>query len=114
MGSYIVGSLAPLPFVGIFHRRFGRRIDSLVGTTMTFATKCASALCSFLIGLLLQVAKYDANLKVQPAGAVKAITALLGWIPLVLGLVLLLVSARMNIEAEVREMNEGKRAKGLL
>jgi Na+/melibiose symporter-like transporter len=91
----------------------GRRIDSLVGTTMTFAGKCASALCSFLIGILLQLARYDASLTVQSDSAIAAINSLLGWIPFALGLVLLLVSAIMRIETEVKAMNEGKKAGGL-
>jgi len=177
LACYIAGSLLSIPFVGPFHRRFGRRatmmagalayiagkvwfiidplstlaimlnatligvgatfcfsmlitnradtvdliewadgrrIDSLVGTTMTFAGKCASALCSFLIGILLQLSRYDATLTVQPDSAITAINSLLGWIPLALGLILLLVSATMKIEDEVRAMNEGKKAQGML
>lgn len=60
------------------------------------------------------MAKYDANLKVQPAGAIKAINALLGWVPFILGLVLLVVSISMKIETEVKAMNEGKKEKGLI
>lgn len=85
----------------------GRRIDSLVSTADNMVAKIAQAGATQLISVMLSVAGFSDTLGMaQPAKAISAINTLLGWVPVILALLMLLVVVKMNIEKSVKEMNE--------
>ncbi len=86
----------------------GRRIDSMVSTVDNLASKLATAGASILMTSALGMAGFDAQLDAQPATAIGAINALLGWIPLVISAIMLVVAFFFDIDKEMDKMHAGK------
>ena len=86
----------------------GRRIDSMVSTVDNLASKLATAGASILMTSALGMAGFDAQLDAQPATAIGAINALLGWIPLVISAIMLVVAFFFDIDKEMDTMHAGK------
>ena len=66
------------------------RLDGMVSNVTNFIQKCATAVLTFILGLVLEFTHFDGNLSEQPASAVTAII-------LIMGLGSLLASAGMFI-----------------
>ena len=99
--------------VDIIEWQSGRRLDSLVSTADNLASKLAVAGATQLVALSLSRNGFDATLTVQPAGAITAINAILGWIPMVVAAVMMVVIFFLNIEEDTQKMLEEKTAQGL-
>lgn len=91
----------------------GRRIDSLVSTGDNLAAKLAQAAATQLLTFALHLAGFNEALATQPAATVSTINALLGWVPGIVTLVMLAVLFAMDIERDMKTMNEEKAAKGI-
>ena len=96
--------------VDIIEWQSGRRLDSLVSTADNLASKLAVAGATQLVALSLSRNGFDAKLTVQPAGAIAAINAILGWIPMVVAAVMMVVIFFLNIEEDTQKMLEEKAA----
>ena len=99
--------------VDIIEWQSGRRLDSLVSTADNLASKLAVAGATQLVALSLSRNGFDATLTVQPAGAIAAINAILGWILMVVAAVMMVVIFFLNIEEDTQKMLEEKTAQGL-
>ena len=99
--------------VDIIEWQSGRRLDSLVSTADNLASKLAVAGATQLVALSLSLNGFDAKLTAQPAGAIAAINAILGWIPMVVAAVMMVVIFFLNIEEDTQKMLEEKTAQGL-
>ena len=86
----------------------GRRIDSLVSTGDNLASKLAKAGTNLLMTAALSAAGFDAALEVQPQTAINTLNALLGWVPMLLAVVMLVVAIFHPIEKEMAAMRQAK------
>ena len=86
----------------------GRRIDSLVSTCDNLASKLAKAGANLLMTGALSAAGFNADLDVQPQAAIDTLNSLLGWVPMLLAVVMLVIVWFHPIEKEMAEMNQTK------
>lgn len=90
----------------------GRRLDSLVSTADNLASKLAVAAASLLITLSLKVTGFNGAVDIQPSAAINAINAMLGWVPLIIGVLMFIVVSFINLDKEIKRVNEEKAAAG--
>lgn len=83
----------------------GHRIDSMVTTVDNMFSKLGRSLVVLANSFLLASAGYDATLAVVPASAAGAIEVMIGWVPLVIALVMVVIGLKFPIEAEIDKMN---------
>ena len=82
----------------------GRRIDSMVAAGDNLASKLAEAGAVQLMAFALSRAGFDAALKMnQTPATLQTICALLGWAPLIVSIIMLIVLIRMDIQKEMEE-----------
>ena len=81
--------------------RSGRRIDSLVSTCDNLASKLSKAAANLMMTGALAAAGFNAELSVQPQSAIDTICALLGWVPMVIAAVMLVIAWFHPIEKEM-------------
>lgn len=86
----------------------GRRIDSLVSTCDNLASKLAKAGANLLMTGTLAAAGFNADLAVQPQSAIDTICALLGWVPMAVAGVMLVIAIFHPIEKEMAAMSAVK------
>jgi len=86
----------------------GKRIENMIAAISTTVSKIGLALCTFTIGMVLEVSGYNGDLAVQPESAIHTIEALMGIIPMVTAGLMLLVALNSTIEKSVQKMNAGK------
>ena len=86
--------------------KHGRRIDSLVSTCDNLASKLSKAGANLLMTGALAAAGFDANLAVQTQAAVNTLNALLGWVPMLIGMAMLVIVFFHPIEKEMAQMNQ--------
>ncbi len=91
--------------------REGRRLDGMIGTADNLAAKLGDAAATELLAVALHLAGYDGNLSAQPESAVKAIEAMLGWVPMVVGALLIVVVWFLDIDRDMDKMRADKAAK---
>jgi Na+/melibiose symporter-like transporter len=84
--------------------RDGRRMDGMIGTADNLASKLGEAGATELIALSLAAAGFDSNLPVQPDSAIRCINAMLGWVPGLVGLLLIVVVLFLDIDKETERM----------
>lgn len=96
--------------VDIIEWQSGRRLDSLVSTADNLASKLAVAGATQLVAVALSVSGFDASLSVQPTAAINTINAVLGWVPMLVAVVMLVVIWFLNIEDDTKKMLEEKAA----
>lgn len=89
----------------------GRRIDSFVSTLDNLASKLAKAGANLLMTSALAAAGFNADLPAQPASAIRAICALLGWVPMLVAALMLIVVTFHPIEHDVADMNQARTTK---
>ena len=82
----------------------GRRIDSLVSTCDNLASKLSKAGANLLMTGALAAAGFNAELPTQPQSAIDTINALLGWVPMLVAAVMLVIVFFHPIEKEMKEM----------
>lgn len=95
----------------IIEWRSGRRIDSLVSTGDNLASKLAKAGTNLLMTGALAAAGFDAALESQPEAAINTINAMLGWVPMLLSVVMLIVAFFHPVEKEMAAMRAAREAK---
>lgn len=81
--------------------RSGRRIDSLVSTCDNLASKLSKAAANLMMTGTLAAAGFNAELPVQPQSAIDTICALLGWVPMLIAAVMLVIAWFHPIEKEM-------------
>ena len=86
----------------------GRRIDSLVSTCDNLASKLAKAGANLLMTGALAAAGFNAELSAQPQSAIDTINALLGWVPMLVAALMLVIVCFHPIEKEMAEMEAGR------
>ena len=86
----------------------GRRIDSLVSTCDNLASKLAKAGANLLMTGALAAAGFNAELPAQPTSAINTICALLGWVPMIVACIMLVIVFFHPIEKEMAAMKQGK------
>lgn len=86
----------------------GRRIDSLVSTCDNLASKLAKAGANLLMTGALAAAGFNAELSAQPQAAINTINALLGWVPMLVAALMLVIVFFHPIEKEMAEMEAGR------
>jgi len=96
--------------VDIIEWQSGRRLDSLVSTADNLAAKLAVAGATWLVTAALAAAGFDAGLTVQPESAINTINAVLGWVPMLVAVVMIVVIFFLNIEDDTKKMLEEKAA----
>ena len=89
----------------------GRRIDSLVSTCDNLVSKLAKAGTNLLMTAALAAAGFNAEIPTQPQSALNTICALLGWIPMLVAVIMLVVALFHPIQKEVEDMHRAKAAK---
>ena len=89
----------------------GRRIDSLVSTCDNLASKLAKAGANLLMTGALAAAGFNAELTTQPQSAIDTICALLGWVPMLVAGIMLVIVFFHPIEKEMAAMHAEKAAK---
>ena len=98
--------------VDLIEWQSGRRLDSLVSTADNLASKLAVAGATQLVAIALSVNGMNAKLAQQPVGAINAINAILGWVPMVVAALMMVVIFFLNIENDTKKMLEEKAANG--
>lgn len=88
--------------------KHGRRIDSLVSTCDNLASKLSKAGANLLMTGALAAAGFNADLDVQPAAAISTVNSLLGWVPMLVAAVMLVIVFFHPIEKEMAQMKAGK------
>ncbi len=82
----------------------GRRIDSLVSTCDNLASKLSKAAANLMMTGALAHFGFNAELPTQPQSAIDTICALLGWVPMLVAAVMLVVAFFHPIEREMAQM----------
>lgn len=82
----------------------GRRIDSMVSTCENLASKLAKAGANLLLTFTLSANGFNADLPAQPQAAIDTICALLGWVPMLVAGIMLVVAIAHPIEKEMAQM----------
>ena len=88
--------------------REGRRYDGMIGTADNLSTKLGEALAAKLLTGALAAAGYDAELTVQPDSAIRAINAMMGWVPAIFGVCIIVTVLFLNIDRELDKMHAEK------
>lgn len=86
----------------------GRRIDSLVSTCDNLAAKLSKAATNLAMTGVLAAAGYNGELAQQPQSALNTICSLLGWVPMVVAAVMLVVVFFHPIEKEMAAMRQAR------
>ena len=86
----------------------GRRIDSLVSTCDNLASKLSKAGANLLMTGTMAAMGFDGSLPQQPQSALDTICALLGWVPMVVACIMLVVVYFHPIEKEMAQMKASK------
>lgn len=87
----------------------GRRIDSLVSTCDNLASKLSKAGANLLMTGALAAMGFDGSLPQQPQSALNTICALLGWVPMCIAFIMLVVVFFHPIEKDMAAMRADKR-----
>ena len=82
----------------------GRRIDTLVSTCDNLASKLSKAGVNLLMTGALGVAGFNAELPAQPQSAIDTICALLGWVPMIVAGIMLVIAIFHPIEKQMADM----------
>ena len=87
----------------------GRRIDSLVSTCDNLAAKLSKAGANLLMTTVLGAAGFSAELAQQPQSALNAICGLLGWVPMTVAALMMVIVFFHPIEKEMAAMQHAKK-----
>ncbi len=95
--AFIMFNINRASIVDIIEKKNGRRIDSMVSTSDSFASKLSSAGATQLIAISLSLSGFDASLSgAQPEAAINTINNMLGFVPSVLSLLMLFTVSRFK------------------
>ncbi|MEL7606830.1 MAG: MFS transporter [Sedimentibacter saalensis] len=85
-----------------------RRIDSMVINFMGFLNKCGTSITTLIIGISLQMAGYNADLKIQPQSVTTTLIGLIGWMSIAMSVVMFYCASKITIEETVKQMSREK------
>jgi len=85
-----------------------RRIDSLVSTLDNLCSKLSKAGVNLLMTAVLASAGFNAELPAQPQSAINTICALLGWVPMLVAALMLVIVFFHPIEKEMAAMKASR------
>lgn len=85
-----------------------RRIDSLVSTLDNLCAKLSKAGANLLMTGVLAAAGFNAELPAQPQSAIDTICALLGWVPMLVAAVMMVIVFFHPIEKDMAAMKSGR------
>jgi len=88
----------------------GGRMDSMVTNVQNLIKKFASGLLSFILGIVLQLARYDGDAGIgnQPESAVRAIILIMGLGTVICAVVYFVIAMRLDVDAELSVINDLK------
>lgn len=96
--------------VDIIEWKEGRRLDSLVSTADNLASKLATAGAMQMITLAMSRSGFNADLPSQPTAVLNTINAMIGWVPMIVAVIMLVVLMFLNIDDDMAKMNAEKAA----
>ena len=96
--------------VDLIEWQSGRRLDSLVSTADNLASKLAVAGATQLVAVALSANGFNAKLAQQPQAAIATINAILGWVPMAVAALMMIVILFLNIERDTKKMLAEKAA----
>ena len=82
------------------------RFDGMVTNVTNFIQKCASAVLTFILGLVLEFSHFDGNLSVQPDSAVTSIILIMGLGSLIASVGLWFGSSRLRIDEDIEQIDK--------
>ena len=86
----------------------GKRMDGMVSNVTSFVKKFAHALLTAVLGWTLEFSGYDGNLTDQPLSAQNTIILLMGVGILVSAIMMAVMSSKLTIDDEVKEMKTAR------
>ena len=84
--------------------RSGKRMDACLGAVSGFITVISSAIATEILSLVLDSSGFDPALTMQPESALTAIKSFVGWVPLVISILMLVVTYLIDIDSEMDKM----------
>lgn len=84
--------------------RTGKRMDACLGAVSGFVDIIASAVATEILTLVLDGSGFDPSLASQPESALNAIKSFVGWVPLLLAVLMLVVTYLIDIDSEMDKM----------
>ena len=81
----------------------GSRLDGMVGNVSNFIQKCATALLTFILGLVLEYSQYNADLATQPESAVTAIVLIMALGGLLSSIGMYISARGLRVDEEMAE-----------
>lgn len=117
MVSSILGAVAMVPvamLVDVYRMecmdygewKTGVRLEAIMGSLTSFASKTASGFAAVVAGFVLDAAHYDGTLAVQPTSAIHAILFLQNYLPLILGVVALILAAQYKLGNQMPQIRK--------
>ena len=110
--SYVMFNTNRNNIVDLVEKQSGYRLDSMVSTVDNLAAKLGNALVTWLIGVSLDMAGFDEALAVQPEAFGTVLSALLGWVPMLIGVAMFFVVRNFRIEDDVKALEHSRMAQG--
>jgi Na+/melibiose symporter-like transporter len=87
--SYL-GAVMNVDQMDYSEHKTGKRVEGVFGTVTTFTMNLGQGLASMMIGLVMGMAGYNANLETQSDSALGSIVALFSWIPAILCVIVII------------------------
>ncbi len=88
--------------------QYGRRIDSMISTCDGFVSKLSQAMTTLLMTNCLAWAGFDSTLATQSESVVNMLNALMGWIPMLVSVIMLIISFKHPITKEMEALRAKK------
>ena len=82
----------------------GTRVDGMLASVNSFASKLGSGIASGMVGLIMGLAGYDGSLATQSASALTSIQVLFNYVPMVLMVVLLILGIAYKLDKELPQI----------
>lgn len=111
----IIGSVAILPvtmMISIYlidtmdygEWKTGTRVEGMLASVNSFASKLGSGIASGLVGLIMGLAGYDGSLATQSASAITSIKVLFNVVPMILMVVMLILAIAYKLDKELPQI----------
>ncbi len=113
--AFIMFNTNRATIVDLIEWKNGKRLDSMVSTADSFASKLASAGATQLIAVSLAIAGFDAAIGgAQPDSAINMINNMLGIVPFILSVAMLITVYFLNIDKDRKRMRAEKKKMKLI
>jgi Na+/melibiose symporter-like transporter len=105
--AYVLFNTNRNNIVDIVENASGKRLDSVVSTVDSFASKLAEAGATQAAAGTMAIAGFNAALPAQPPAVITAIIAMIGWLPFAIAACMLLLAFLLPIERELAAISRG-------